>query len=94
MRKLPRRTYDPNNRDQVLSALRRQILAAQLKVTLDEQLGRDTSQKVIELSKRELPPLIRVKQDGTVSMAHQRQAEGQTVTAARASDQPAVYGGY
>lgn len=62
MPKQIRRTYDPKNRDQVLSALRRQILAAQLKVTLDEELGRKTSPKVVELAAMKLPALIRTKQ--------------------------------
>lgn len=53
------RTYDPKNREQVLRALRREILAAQLKVTLDEQLGRTTSRQVKELAEMKLPPLIR-----------------------------------
>jgi hypothetical protein len=51
-----RRTYDPTNKEQVFATLRREILAAQLKVTLDEQLGRETSPTVIRLSKTKLPP--------------------------------------
>jgi hypothetical protein len=54
-----RRTYDPTNKDQVFATLRREILAARLKVTLDEQLGRGTSQTVIRLSKMKLPPIAR-----------------------------------
>lgn len=38
-----RRTYDPVKREQVFATLRREILAARLKVTLDEQLGRLTA---------------------------------------------------
>lgn len=52
------RTYDPTDRDQVLSTLRREILAAQLKETLDEQLGRETSPAVKRLARMELPPII------------------------------------
>lgn len=37
---------DADDRDQMLGALRREILAARLKVTLDEQLGRETSAAV------------------------------------------------
>lgn len=54
-----RRTYDPTNKEQVFATLRREILAARLKVTLDEQLGRETSQTVIRLSKMKLPPRVR-----------------------------------
>lgn len=81
MRKLPRRKYDPTNRDQVLNALRQSILAAQLKVTLDEQLGRETSPKVLALSKRDLPPLVRVPQDGEAVSANRGARDGRYVTA-------------
>ncbi|MDJ0356061.1 hypothetical protein [Paenarthrobacter sp. PH39-S1] len=54
-----RRTYDPANRDQVFATLRREILAARLKVTLDEQLGRQTSPTVKRLAGMKLPPIGR-----------------------------------
>lgn len=54
-----RKTYDPTKRDQVRSILRREILAARLKVTLDQKLGRETSRSVKLLSELELPPLVR-----------------------------------
>jgi hypothetical protein len=57
-----RRTYDPANRDEVLATLRREILAARLKVTLDAQLGRKTSPKVKLLSEMKLPPAVRSRQ--------------------------------
>lgn len=44
-------------KDQVFATLRREILAARLKVTLDEQLGRETSPTVIRLSNMKLPPI-------------------------------------
>lgn len=55
----PRRRYDPRGSDRVLSILRREILTAGLKATLDQQLGRPTSRKVKLLSELELPPLAR-----------------------------------
>lgn len=53
------RQYDPKRKQQVFDTLRREILAARLKVTLDEQLGRTTSPTVIRLSKMRLPPIVR-----------------------------------
>ncbi|TDK25836.1 hypothetical protein E2F48_11475 [Arthrobacter crusticola] len=50
------RGYDPTQEDQVLSTLRREILAARLKVTLDEQLGRGTAPAVRRLAGMKLPP--------------------------------------
>ncbi|MGM0928826.1 MAG: hypothetical protein ACQEXN_03830 [Actinomycetota bacterium] len=54
-----RRAYDPTNREQVLSTLRREILAARLKVTLDNKLARETSGRVKLLAGVTLPPLVR-----------------------------------
>jgi hypothetical protein len=54
-----RRAYDRTNRAEVLTALRREILVARLKVTLDAQLGRVTPPKVKLLSEMKLPPIIR-----------------------------------
>jgi hypothetical protein len=41
-----RRAYDPTNSKEAFATLRREIVAARLKLTLDEQLGRPTSPKV------------------------------------------------
>ncbi|WP_394251303.1 hypothetical protein [Arthrobacter pityocampae] len=57
--KAPRKRYGPDGRDRVLSILRREILAAGLKVTLDRELGRSTSPQVMKLSLLEPPPLVR-----------------------------------
>lgn len=54
-----RRKYDPTNKDQVYRTLRREILAARLKVTLDERLNRETSPEVLALSIMTLPPIVR-----------------------------------
>jgi hypothetical protein len=49
---------DPATKDQVFATLRREILAARLKVTLDEQLGRETSRTVMRLAGMKLPPIM------------------------------------
>lgn len=54
-----RRTYNPACKDQVFDTLRREILAARLKGTLDEQLNRETSPTVKRLARMKLPPLRR-----------------------------------
>ena len=54
-----RRTYDRNDRDQVAAALRKEIRAARLKVTLDKKQGRETSPQVKLLAGLTLPPLVR-----------------------------------
>ncbi|MDR6436870.1 hypothetical protein J2790_002013 [Paenarthrobacter nicotinovorans] len=46
-------------KEQVFKKLRREILAARLKVTLDEQLNRKTSPTVKRLSEMKLPPIAR-----------------------------------
>ncbi|WP_146069186.1 hypothetical protein [Arthrobacter sp. ZGTC412] len=57
----------------MFESLRREILTARLKVTLDEQLGRETSPTVKRLSMMALPPTVhsddsfgeaRAKQEG------------------------------
>lgn len=53
-----RRNYDPTNRDEVASTLRKEIRAARLKVTLDKKLGRETSPHVKLLAGMTLPPLV------------------------------------
>lgn len=55
---------DPTRTNQVFAMLRREILAARLKVTLDNQLGRETSPTVIRLAKMKLPPMARSHQSG------------------------------
>lgn len=54
-----RKTYDPTRKEQVFDTLRREILAARLKVTLDEQLHRETSPTVKRLAGMKLPPIAR-----------------------------------
>ena len=54
-----RGAYDPNDREKVLSTLRSEILVARLKVTLDNELGRESSRRVKNLSEMKLPPLVR-----------------------------------
>jgi hypothetical protein len=46
-------------KDQVFDTLRREIFAARLKTTLDEQLGRETSETVKRLAMMKLPPVVR-----------------------------------
>jgi hypothetical protein len=53
-----RRKYDPTSKEQLFETLRREVLAARLKATLDEQLGRETSPTVQRLSKMKLPPIV------------------------------------
>jgi hypothetical protein len=53
------RNYNPAHKAQVFDTLRREILAARLKVTLDEQLHRDTSTTVKRLAQMKLPPITR-----------------------------------
>jgi hypothetical protein len=50
-----RQTYVPTKKDEIFRTLRREILAARLKVTLDEQLGRETSPTVMRLAGMKLP---------------------------------------
>lgn len=57
-----RRTYNPSHKDEVFATLRREILAARLKVTLDEQLNRETSTTVKALAGMKLPPIARPHQ--------------------------------
>jgi len=71
-----RRTYDPANREQVASTLRKEIRAARLKITLDKKLGRETSPQGQLLAGLTLPPLVRkvdrsgdAKADGGGSVA-------------------------
>ncbi|POH75187.1 hypothetical protein [Arthrobacter glacialis] len=54
------RAYDPENRDQVFDTLRREILAAQVKVTLDKELNRPTSDTVKRLAGMKLPPIVKM----------------------------------
>ncbi len=52
------RGNDPTRKEQVFASLRREILAARLKVTLDEQLNRDTSSTVKRLAQMKPPPIV------------------------------------
>ena len=47
-----------SRKDQLFRTLRREILAARLKVTLDEQLGRETSETVRALAGMDLPSVV------------------------------------
>lgn len=51
--------YSGMSKDQLFDILRREILAARLKVTLDEQLNRETSDTVRRLANMKLPPIVR-----------------------------------
>lgn len=50
--------YDGKTKAEMFHILRREILAARLKVTLDKQLGRLTSDTVRRLAAMDLPPII------------------------------------
>lgn len=50
------RAYDPTDRDQVVAELRREILAARLKVTIDKKLKRKPSAASLRLAGTKLPP--------------------------------------
>lgn len=67
-----RRKYDPACKDQVFATLRREILAARLKVTLDEQLNRKTSPTVERLAKMKLPPIVRSSRHFGEVTAHRK----------------------
>ncbi|KQQ98411.1 hypothetical protein ASF72_18370 [Arthrobacter sp. Leaf141] len=54
----------PAKTNQVFATLRREILAARLKVTLDEQLRRETSPTVKRLAGMKLPPIAGPHQRG------------------------------
>lgn len=71
---------DPSNADrkqQMFDRLRREILAARLKVTLDEQLKRETSPTVKALAGMKLPSTSRIYRNGGghVTAARQRQSD-------------------
>lgn len=57
------RKYKPTRKEQVFDTLRREILAARLKVTLDEQLNRPTSVTVKRLAMMKLPPMVKHTSD-------------------------------
>ncbi|XAZ31991.1 hypothetical protein AAHB34_03475 [Paenarthrobacter ureafaciens] len=56
----PQTDKDRARKEQVFKKLRREILAARLKVTLDEQLNRKTSPAQKRLSEMKLPPITKV----------------------------------
>lgn len=66
------KTYDPNDQEQVAAALRKEIRAARLKVTLDKKQGRVTSPQVKMLARMALPPLTRTRRTNAVQSAAQR----------------------
>ncbi|WP_417219616.1 hypothetical protein [Arthrobacter sp.] len=53
-------TRSPSDRASLSNALRMKILKAQLRVTLDEQLGRTTPEREKKLAALDLPPIVRV----------------------------------
>ncbi|WP_258804803.1 hypothetical protein [Pseudarthrobacter sp. NS4] len=53
------RGNDPTRKEQAFATLRREILAARLKVVLDEQLNRGTSPTVKALARMKLPSIVR-----------------------------------
>jgi hypothetical protein len=55
----PQTDKDRARKEQVFKKLRREILAARLKVTLDEQLNRKTSPAQKRLSEMKLPPITK-----------------------------------
>lgn len=57
------RAYDPKNRDEVFDTLRREILAARVKVDLDDALKRPTSETVKRLAGMKLPPVVQPRHD-------------------------------
>lgn len=63
------RPYDPTNRAQVVGELRREILAARLRVVLDERLGRETPPVLLQLSRMKLPPIVRPHRCGCDTQA-------------------------
>lgn len=75
----PRR-YDADSKEAVFDTLRREILAARLKVTLDEQLNRKTSSTVKQLAQMKLPPIVR----------HSERVERTKVTEAQTSRTKAI----
>ena len=58
------RRYSADSKDEIFDTLRREILAARLKVTLDEQLNRKTSSTVKQLAQMKLPPIVRLSEHG------------------------------
>ena len=50
---------NPAKTNQIFATLSREILAARLKIALDNQLGRETSQTVTRLAGMKLPPIAR-----------------------------------
>ena len=63
------RPYDPTNRAQVVVEVRREILAARLRVTIDERLGRETPPVLLRLSRMKLPPIVWPHQCGCDTQA-------------------------
>ncbi|MCH8560344.1 hypothetical protein [Nesterenkonia sp. DZ6] len=51
--------YDLKSKAEIFYILRREILAARLKISLDKKFGRPTSEKVRRFAAMDLPPVIR-----------------------------------
>lgn len=56
--RLPDEAGPLSYKEQMFERLRRKILTARLKVTLDEQLNRETFATVMALSRMKLPPIV------------------------------------
>lgn len=71
------RLSNEDRKQQMFERLRREILAARLKVTLDEQFKRETSPTVKALAGMKLPPATTIIRNGhrRVSNVRQRQAD-------------------
>ena len=70
--------YDPAYKDLLLDTLRREILAARLKVTLDKKLGEKTSETVKRLANMTLPPLVYGRSGARPSTASSARTEEET----------------
>lgn len=65
-----REQYDKKSKAEMFSILTREILAARLKVTLDRELNRPTSETVRKLAAMNLPPIDRTWEEGTPQRQH------------------------
>lgn len=52
------RSYDPTNKAEVFDTLRRQILAARLKLTLNKKQNLKSTPTVERLAQMSLPPIV------------------------------------
>lgn len=64
------RSYDPTNKAEVFDTLRRQILAARLKRTLDAKQNLKSTPTVERLAQMNLPPIVEWPEQNHRSPAH------------------------